>query len=202
MGNSSEQKDSFRRGFVFPIAWGIAGATILMIALLRVNPDIGNVLQSLKFWEKFGFVGSVAVTSLVAVFRFSQPGARSGLVPVALMVPILAMWILAIRDLVDAEPAQRAVLFFGETWAVCPLLIAMLSIPVFAAVIWTMRDRAPTRLRLSGAVAGLFSGATGALVYCFHCPEIEPPFIAFWYLLGMLIPAAAGAIIGRRVLRW
>jgi hypothetical protein len=28
------------------------------------------------------------------------------------------------------------------------------------------------------------------------------PFIGFWYLLGMLIPAAAGALLGPRLLRW
>jgi hypothetical protein len=28
------------------------------------------------------------------------------------------------------------------------------------------------------------------------------PFIGTWYLLGMLIPAAAGAMIGPRLLRW
>jgi hypothetical protein len=28
------------------------------------------------------------------------------------------------------------------------------------------------------------------------------PFIGIWYLLGMLIPAAAGALVGPRLLRW
>jgi hypothetical protein len=28
------------------------------------------------------------------------------------------------------------------------------------------------------------------------------PFIGFWYVLGMLIPTAIGALIGPRVLRW
>ena len=42
----------------------------------------------------------------------------------------------------------------------------------------------------------------GALVYTLHCPEMEAPFLAVWYLLGMLIPAAAGALLGPRLLRW
>jgi hypothetical protein len=28
------------------------------------------------------------------------------------------------------------------------------------------------------------------------------PFLGIWYLLGMLIPAAVGALIGPLVLRW
>jgi hypothetical protein len=46
-----------------------------------------------------------------------------------------------------------------------------------------MKGLAPTRLRL-------------------HCPESEAPFLAFWYLLGMLIPTAVGGLLGPRLLRW
>lgn len=65
-----------------------------------------------------------------------------------------------------------------------------------------MRARAPTRLRLAGAAAGLAAGAVGAPVYCLHCPELSAVFVGFWYLLGMLIPAALGALLGPRVLAW
>jgi len=40
------------------------------------------------------------------------------------------------------------------------------------------------------------------LVYTFHCPELAAPFLGTWYVLGMLIPTALGAIIGPLVLRW
>jgi hypothetical protein len=46
------------------------------------------------------------------------------------------------------------------------------------------------------------AGALGALAYVLHCPELEAPFLAVWYLLGMLIPAGVGALVGPRVLRW
>jgi hypothetical protein len=39
-------------------------------------------------------------------------------------------------------------------------------------------------------------------VYAFHCPELAAPFLGVWYVLGMLIPAALGALIGPRVLHW
>lgn len=65
-----------------------------------------------------------------------------------------------------------------------------------------MRSLAPTSLPLAGAAAGLLAGSVGALVYCLHCPEMGAPFIGTWYLLGMLIPTAAGALLGRFVLRW
>jgi hypothetical protein len=78
----------------------------------------------------------------------------------------------------------------------------VLSAPVFAAAMWGMRSFAPTRPVLAGAAAGLFEGAAGALVYAFHCPELAAPFLGTWYVLGMLVPTALGAILGPRVLRW
>ena len=46
------------------------------------------------------------------------------------------------------------------------------------------------------------AGATAALVYCLHCTEMEAPFIGLWYVIGMLIPAVVGALLGRALLRW
>jgi hypothetical protein len=65
-----------------------------------------------------------------------------------------------------------------------------------------MRGFAVTRPALGGAAAGLLAGAAGSVVYCFHCPELAAPFIGTWYVLGMLIPTALGAVIGPLVLRW
>lgn len=167
-----------------------------------MNPDLTNAILLAAFWQKLGFAAAIAAVALLMVFRLSRPGARLGTVFPALMAPILAIWILAGIALATAEPGERGSLFFGNTWKECPFLIAVLATPVFAASLGAMRDLAPTNLRLAGAAAGLFSGAVGAVVYCFHCPELEAPFIAFWYLLGILIPTVIGAVIGEKMLRW
>ena len=112
------------------------------------------------------------------------------------------MWLLASFLLIGADFEQRHVLLFGRTSKSCPWLIALLSVPVFVAVIWAMKGLAPTRLRVAGGAAGLAAGAVGALIYCLHCPEMAAPFIGTWYLLGMLIPTAAGAVLGPRLLHW
>ena len=112
------------------------------------------------------------------------------------------MWILAVFALITADADQRTALLLGKTWNSCPFLIAMLSLPVFVAIIWAMKGLAPTQPHQAGFAAGLLSGATAALVYCFHCPESSAPFIGLWYTLGMLIPAIFGASLGRWLLRW
>ena len=194
-------RDPWRR-LMLAIGFGTIGSTFLMMKAIPVNPALGTVMQLLEFWEKLGFAASIAAISLLLVLRLARPGVEAGKALQALVAPILAIWVLAGLAFAGAEPGQRFALFFGDTWKVCPFLITMLASPVFVASFWAMRDFAPTRLRLAGAAAGMFSGAVGAVVYCFHCPELEAPFIAFWYLLGILIPAAAGALIGPRLLRW
>jgi hypothetical protein len=90
----------------------------------------------------------------------------------------------------------------GQTALVCPLLIALVSTPMFIAFVWLMRSLAPTRLRVAGAAAGFAAGAIGALVYSLHCPEYAAPFLGLWYVLGMLLPTLVGALAGPRLLRW
>ncbi len=201
-GANHESAGSAWRRLMLGIGLGMIGSTFLMVKAIPVNPALGAVIQLLEFWEKLGFAASIAAISLLLVIRLSQPGVRVGKALPVLMSPILAIWILAGIAFAGAEPGHRAALFFGNTWKVCPILIAMLATPVFATTLWGMRELAPTRLRLAGAAAGMFSGAVGAVVYCFHCPELDAPFIALWYLLGMLIPAVTGALVGPRLLRW
>jgi hypothetical protein len=188
--------------YAVAIGWGAAGAAVLMLVLLQVRHDLVQALLLPMFWVKIGFVAWLAAGSLFAALRLSRPGAEIKWVPVALGLPILGIWAIAAFMLIDAEPVERSKLFYGDTWKSCPLLIAMLSVPAFACVLRIMKDLAPTRPRLAGFAAGLLSGSVAAVVYCLHCPEMGAPFIGFWYLLGTLIPAGVGALLGNSVLRW
>lgn len=190
------------RRYSAAIGFGSTGAMLMMVMFLGLRADLQEAIYLPKFWVKFGFVACLMAASLLLMLRLSRPGSQIGKVPAGLVVPVLSMWGIAAAVLFNADPAQRVRLFLGNTWAVCPFLIAMLSVPVFAGVVWATKGLAPTQLRLAGAAAGLLSGTTGALVYCLHCPEMEAPFLGVWYLIGMLIPAAIGALSGRFLLRW
>jgi hypothetical protein len=168
-----------------------------------VRASLAQDLGVPMLWVKFAFVAALAVAGWIAAARLARPGASlAGLAP-RLLAPVLAMWVLGAIALVGAgDAAQRTTLFLGQTWNYCPFNIAVLSAPVFAAALWSMRGFAPTRPALAGAAAGLFAGAVGAVVYAFHCPELAAPFLGTWYVLGMLVPTALGAILGPLVLRW
>lgn len=181
---------------------GVIGALLVMLSMMSIRRDLADAALLPMFWLKIGFVVSVVAAGLFAVLRLSRPGARIDWVPRLIAAPILVMWLIAAYVLIQADPSERADLFYGSTSAYCPFLIALFSVPAFVSVTWAMKGLAPTRPRLAGFAAGLLSGATAALVYCLHCPESEAPFIGFWYVLGMLIPALAGALLGRTLLRW
>ncbi len=191
------------RRYLTAVTLGTVVATSLVAGLLGFRPALLHDALEPMFLVKEGFCAALCAAALVAVARLSRPGVRLGLVPVlGLAAPVLAMWVLAAVALLATAPQDRADLVLGQTAGVCPFLIALVSIPVFAAMMWTMRGLAPTRLRLAGAAGGLAAGAIGALVYSLHCPELAAPFLAIWYVLGMLIPAAVGAWLGPRMLRW
>lgn len=201
-GAGAAQPNQAVRRYATAVGCGVLGAALLMATLLGPRPDLAAAVLQPMFWVKLAFVACLAAASVLAALRLSQPGVRLAWVPGALTAPVLAIWLLAAVVLARADAAQRAGLFFGDTWNSCPFLVALLSAPVFAAVVWAMKGLAPTRLRLAGAAAGLLAGAVGALVYSLHCPELGAPFIGVWYLLGMLIPTTTGALLGPRLLRW
>jgi hypothetical protein len=184
------------------IAIGVLIAAALMALWLGVRPTLVRDAAAPMLWVKFGFVAWLTAGGAMAALRLARPGVRLARVPGVLAAPLLVMWVLAGIALAGADAPQRTTLLLGQTWSACPFNIAVLSLPVFAAALWSMRSFAPTRLAWAGAAAGLFAGAVGAFVYAFHCPELAAPFLGLWYVLGMLIPAALGALIGPRVLRW
>jgi hypothetical protein len=201
-GSGGVQLQSAKRRVGVAILWGIGGAGILMLLFLGVRPDISGAVLQPMFWTKIAFAASLAAIGVTISTRLSIPGRELGVLPATVAVPILALWGLATFVLVTAPPGTRSALFFGQTWTKCPILIAMLSVPVFLALCRAMKQLAPTRLRLAGAACGFASGGIATTVYSMHCPEMAAPFIAFWYLLGMLVPTATGALLGPRLLRW
>lgn len=193
---------ALRRRLGIAALLGIVAALPLMLALLGINPGLAQAAQLPMFWVKFAFVAGVALAGGWTVAGLSRPGAALQRPALALALPVLAMAVLALLVLVLARADQRLVLLLGSSWSACPWRIVVLSLPSFALLLWAVKGLAPTRLRLAGAGAGLLAGALGALVYLLHCPELAPPFLLVWYTLGMLLPAAAGALVGPRLLRW
>ncbi|MRW87910.1 DUF1109 family protein [Pseudoduganella sp. FT26W] len=190
------------RATVLPLLGGLLACVLLMLALLGVRPDLAQAAALPAFWLKVGFSAAAAWAGWLAVKRLAAPGARTARLPLYLAAPVLAVWLAAAAVFWQTSPEFREALFWGRTWRYCPFLIALLSLPMLAAALRIMRGLAPTRLRLAGAAAGFAAGASAALVYCLHCPEMSAVFVGSWYLLGILISSAIGALAGPRALAW
>lgn len=186
----------------YALAWGIPSALLLMATILGVRPDIWQAATVPMFWLKVLFPTAVALVSFGLAQRLSRPGASLGWLPAILAGLFIAIWLLGVFVVGQADVSKRSELVFGQSWATCSFNIALLSVPLFVATVWAIKGLAPTRLRLAGAAAGLLAGGAASTVYALHCPEMAAPFIGIWYVGGMMIPTAIGAILGPRLLRW
>lgn len=189
-----------RFGTAIPVAY--LGGALLMTAVYGVRPDLALAASTILFWSKLAFPLLVSIGALIAVARLARPAAKVGLGWWVMLIPLVLVWIAGAWIVTTALPADREVLLLGESWRSCPFNITLLSLPGFAAVFWAVRGLAPTRPRHAGAAAGLLASSIGTVIYCFHCPEMSPAFWSIWYVLGMLIPATIGALLGPRLLRW
>lgn len=184
------------------LSLAVFAALLAMLAFQGLRPDLALAAGLAMFWLKLAFPACLALTAWLAVRRLSYPGMRLGRLPLGAMALVGLMWAMAAAVLLNAAPGERLALVLGTTWRQCSTSIALLSAPALWLTLWSVRGLAPTRLALTGAAAGLFAGAAAAAAYSLHCPEMEAPFLAVWYVLGMLAPTLAGALIGPRVLRW
>ena len=196
------QRTAIERRFAMATLVGMAGAGVLVLALFGLRPGFVAALALPMFWGKLVFAATVAAAGLALLRRMARPGMSLGRSALWLAVPPLVLWAMALWVLVQVPSAERLPLILGSTWRTCPFNIALMSAPAWVAGFWALRGAAPTRLAWAGAGVGLLAGALGALVYALHCAEMAPPFLAVWYLTGMAIPTALGALLGPRLLRW
>ena len=175
---------------------------VAMLAILGLRPDLSPAATLPMFWLKMLFPASIAIAAYVAVARLARPAGTAAGAWGTVAVALAMVWTLALGSLLVAAPGERGAMVFGHTALPCVVSVAALSLPIFAATLWALRTLAPTRPRSAGAAAGLLAGALAAVVYALHCDEMTIGFLAVWYVLGMTLPAALGALLGPRLLRW
>ncbi|SDK42257.1 hypothetical protein SAMN05192566_1315 [Methylophilus rhizosphaerae] len=184
------------------LAIGAAISLILLLAIYGLRPDLKEVSGTFAFWMKMGVPLANAALGLLFIMTLARPGKPLKMGYGVLVIPIAVLWIWAIVTWLTSDPALHAELLWGNTWRVCIMNIAFLALPVGAATFMALQNLAPTKPVLTGAIAGWLAGGVGASVYALHCPEMAAPFLAVWYVLGMLVPSAVMAYLGHRSLRW
>lgn len=175
---------------------------VLLWALFGLNPQMDQMAVHPAFITKMLWLTALMGFSLYGLFRLARPGMTAGHSMWGIGLALLIMLSLGLVQLLQTESGARSAQWMGGSWQVCSTSIAALSLPVLAALLWALRQLAPTRAALTGAVAGMLAGSLAASIYSLHCTETSFTFYAIWYAGGMALSAGLGALLGWRWLRW
>jgi hypothetical protein len=181
---------------------GAAGAAAMFAMRLSIRPDIVEALGSVRFPLKFALMAGLALAAGAVALRLSRPGragASEALALAAAAAPLLVS--VAIELLVT--PADRWMTrAVGTMSSACLTNIPLLAAPALVALLMALQRGAPASPALTGAAAGLLSGAIAATLYAASCPDDSPLFVAIWYVIAIGLVTAVGALAGSRLLRW
>ena len=142
------------------------------------------------------FAISMIATAAPLLLKSMRPGLVKETHPALLFLPFFAAIVAALAILLFVTPQTWGLMLRGatsESPARCLLCIASFAAIPFATLVWAIRQGAPTRLSLSGAIAGVVAGGVGAAAYAFNCASDTIPFIAVCYSTAIAVCAFIGA---------
>lgn len=188
------------RYLVVTVATGFVVSALLFALILSPRPDLAAAVSTPRVLFKFVVSLTLAASACPLMRRLARPAAPAQLLWLAAAPVLLILSVVA--ELIVAPSATWTSRAMGINWYVCLTMIILLSMPLLAAALMTLRHGAPTRPALAGAVAGLLAGGLAAAIFALYCTNDSPLFLAIWYSLAIAIVGAAGALVGGRVLRW
>ena len=191
-------------GFVLTLAL-LAAAPVSMaifFAELGVRPDVMTAMRNPFFDLKFAVTLALAISAIAVSLHLSRPEASLHgwawllLIPAGLLVAGIA------GEMTMPQRLPMMTRLVGSNFRPCLTAIPLMSLPLLAAALIGLRQGAPTRPAVAGAIAGLLSAGLAATLYASHCTDDSPLFVATWYPLATLICIGVGALAGRRFLAW
>ncbi|MBY5333239.1 DUF1109 family protein [Rhizobium leguminosarum] len=195
-------RHALERRFALAILPALAVSLLLMLMVVGLRTDMAQALMLPVFWIKSAYNALLAIAAFAAVYRLSRPDGSEGRFFGIATAIILTLAVMAVIQLALSPAASYPVLVLGSSALHCPLLIFAFAMPVLIANTWVLRGGAPSNLGITGFIAGIAAGASGAWVYSWFCTENGLPFVTLWYSLGILWTGAIGALLGPRLLRW
>ncbi len=181
---------------------GVAIAIGIYAVALGLRPHLFGMLGDARVLFKILLMLLLACLAVPLTLGLARPAADLRGIGLALVsVPVLLAVAILIEFFVVPEGDWGARLI-GHNASFCLKSIPLLALAPLGALLWALRQGAPSRPALAGAGAGLLAGAVGAALYATHCPDDSPFFVAAWYSLGIAIVTLAGALAGARLLRW
>lgn len=172
----------------------------LMLSIIGLREDALMAVGEGWFAIKLMVMALVTACGWLLLDAASRPGRRVPLWLLAVVAGVFGAACLADVWLMGAAEWQERLL--GDNAARCLVTVPLLALLPLAGAIHVLRDSAPASPALAGAAAGLFAGGIGAVLYGLHCTDDSPLFLAVWYVGGIMLVVAAGALAGRKWLVW
>jgi len=177
-------------------------AAIGFFSAIGFRPDIDSAMGTGRFLFKFVITIALAISGSLVMFRIGKPGVSLRSSAWSLLTPLLLAVGAAVFELLVMPPETWGTRMIGHNSRLCLTIIPLLSIGPLACFLLALRDGAPARPGLAGAVAGLASAGIAATFYAANCNDDSPLFVLLWYPIAISAVVAAGALAGRNLLRW
>lgn len=191
---------NLRLRVVGALCTGLLSAYAVMSLTVSTREDVTDAVGFVAV--KLLFAASLIITGAWFLCRAIVPGRDVRYSWRLMSLPWVGVALAVASVAVIGSWPLWATVMKGTQWGRCVLCIPLFAAAPYLALIWALRQGAPTDLDRVGAVAGLVAGAIGATAYAFHCPDDSLPFVALWYGTAILICAFAGWVVGPRLLRW
>lgn len=181
---------------------GTATTLGAMFLVLGVRGDLLERSGATYLLLKLFFTTGTLILTSIALTKLARPGGEQRTPIVFVALPFLVIMLLAAISLAAAPSSYWEKMITGKQWLECLLSIPIIALLPFAAIVWAVRQTAPTDLARMGALAGLVAGSISAAAYSLHCVDDSLPFVALWYSGTIALCSLAGALLGPRLLRW
>jgi hypothetical protein len=181
---------------------GVLVAIVLFVIMARFRPDLVQAFGTLRFDVKLALNLLLLLAAGGLLLRCVRPGARNGPWVAAIWLVPLLLAIAVLLELIALPRGQWARALIGHNSIWCLTMIPAMGAAPLALGLMALRNSAPTRPALAGALAGLLAAGIAGLLYATHCPDDSPLFVAVWYSIAAAILALAGAMLGKRLLSW
>ncbi len=189
------------RAIVTAVAGGILAALVIVFLALGIRADFTGA-ATISMPLKLVFTLGVVVFTSIGLIRLARPGGERTTPIVLVLLPLLAIMLLAAISLVSMPSSHWDRMIMGDRWLECLISVPIIAIAPFVLIVWAVRRMAPTDLVRAGALSGLLAGGISATAYALHFTDDSLPFVALWYGGTIVLCTLAGAMLGPRLLRW
>jgi hypothetical protein len=175
---------------------------LIFFAELGVRPDVMTAMHNPFFDLKFAVTLALAISATAVSLHLSRPEASLRGFGWWLLLPAGILIACITGEMMMPQRAPMMTRLVGSNSKACMSAIPAMSLPLLAGALYGLRQGAPARPAIAGAIAGMMSAGLAATLYASHCTDDSPLFVATWYTIATAIVATVGALAGKRVLRY